>query len=81
MKIKVLCFGALAHDMGQESMEIDLPDNASVEDAIQALSHEHKVLGRYRSRLAFAVNLEYVSSTQALKDGDELALIPPVSGG
>ncbi|GAB4108674.1 MAG: molybdopterin converting factor subunit 1 [Phycisphaeraceae bacterium] len=81
MKIKVLYFGVLAHNMGRDSEEISLPDNARVEDAIQTLSHEYEVLGRYRSLLAYAVNLEYVSSSQTLKDGDELAMIPPVSGG
>jgi len=81
MKIKVLYFGVLAHNLGQESTAIELPDNASVADAVETLSRAHDVLGRYRSRLAYAVNLEYVSATQKLKDGDELALIPPVSGG
>lgn len=81
MVIRVLFFGALAHDLGTGGTELDLSDNATVGDALSALHLAYPVIDRYRTRLATAVNLEYVGAAHPLRDGDELALIPPVSGG
>ena len=81
MVIRVLFFGSLAHDLGAGATDLDLSDNATVGDALAALCEAHPALGKHRARLATAVNLEYVDLTHPLHDGDELALIPPVSGG
>lgn len=81
MTIRVLYFGSLAHELGRKSGELVLSDNATVADALEALFAEHPGLDRHRARLAVAVNLEYVTPTHVLRAGDELALIPPVSGG
>ncbi len=81
MTIHVLFFGSLAHDVGGGATELNLSDNATVGDALCALCAAHPALDRYRARLATAVNLEYVGAAHPLRGGDELALIPPVSGG
>jgi len=81
VKIRVLLFASLAHDVGRGELEIDLSDNATVADALDALSGGYPPISRYRTRLATAVNLDYVGPEHRLCDGDELAVIPPVSGG
>ncbi len=81
MKVRVLFFAVLAHEIGRGDVVLHLSDNATVEDALSALAHEYPPVARYQSRLATAVNLEYVGSDHLLCDNDELAVIPPVSGG
>lgn len=81
MKIRVLLFASLARDVGRGELELSLSDNAVVGDALAALSRDHPPIARYRRRLATAVNLDYVGPKHRLRDGDELAVIPPVSGG
>lgn len=81
MNVRVLYFGSLAHDVGVAEQDLSLSDNAHVADALSSLSSQHPVIQRFGDRLATAVNLEYVGAQHTLKDGDELALIPPVSGG
>lgn len=62
-------------------MELELPPGASVGDAIRQLQARCPVLRDLVGNTAAAVNLEYAAFAQPLKEGDELALIPPVSGG
>ncbi len=81
MKIHVLLFASLTKEVGQGELELHLSDNATVGDAIAALATDYPPISRYRSSLATAVNLDYVDSGHHLCDGDELAVIPPVSGG
>ena len=67
---------------GSDSVEIELSDGATVADAITALGRDPKV-GDLAARLPLriAVNREYAPSHAAIQPGDELAAIPPVSGG
>ena len=79
--IDVLMFASLAQLLWQSRMQLTLPDNATVGDALDAIALEHPKIEASRARLATAVNLSYTKPTHRLCDGDELALIPPVSGG
>ena len=81
MEVKVLFFAALAERLGVRELALELPDGATVDAAIKALGERFPTLHHERENLALAVNLEYVPADQQLADGDELALIPPVSGG
>ncbi len=80
MKITVKFF-ALGKDLiGQDELEMELSESGVVADLIAQLEEKFppfKELGSY----LIAVNLEYAEHTDALKDGDEVAIIPPVSGG
>lgn len=76
MRVRVRLFAALRERAGADEVELDLPEGASVRDA----------LDRLRTLTAgvpvvMAVNQEYASDDEALVAGDEIALIPPVSGG
>lgn len=81
MEVKVLFFASLADRLKVREIKIDLPLKSSVSDAVETLTQRYPALAEVHSTLAFAVNLDYVQPGYVLADGDELALIPPVSGG
>ena len=76
VRVKARLFAALREQVGSRSLELDLPDDATVADVWTALG-----LGTEPSGLVYAVNRAYVDRATALRDGDEVAVIPPVSGG
>jgi molybdopterin synthase catalytic subunit len=76
MRLRVRLFAVLRERAGADSLEIELDDGATVADAIEALS---PVAAGMPFRVA--VNREYAEPSAALAPGDELAAIPPVSGG
>jgi molybdopterin synthase catalytic subunit len=76
MRINVRLFAVLRERAGASELELELPDGARVADALAAVDDLAGGL-----RLVLAVNREYATPEQRLAPGDELALIPPVSGG
>ena len=80
MKINVLAFGIAREILGGPQRQITLPEGAIVADLRRLLETEAPGLKRLRSG-AVAVNSEYAESALALQPGDEIAVIPPVSGG
>jgi molybdopterin converting factor subunit 1 len=81
MKVKVLIFAALAERLGVREVELALSAVATVDEALRELCVRYPGLADKLDGVAVAVNLEYVGRDTPLHDGDELALIPPVSGG
>jgi len=81
MKCRVLLFAQLAEAAGRREIEIDLPEGATVGDALAVLGREHEAIDVIRDRIAVAVNEKYGALRDTLHDGDTIALIPPVSGG
>jgi molybdopterin synthase catalytic subunit len=81
MTITVLAFAQAREALGAGSLRIDLPDGSRVADALIALEARHPRLAALRAHLAIAVDRELAPGDRALRDGMELALLPPVSGG
>ncbi|GIW45988.1 MAG: hypothetical protein KatS3mg077_3270 [Candidatus Binatia bacterium] len=81
MTVKVRLFAVLRERTGVEALDLSLATTASVGDAWNVLQQRHPSLAAFRGCVTFAVNREYVGTDHPLADGDELALIPPVSGG
>ena len=82
MTVTVRLFAILRERVGVSSIDVELPERATVEDALKVLRRRRElgdVLARVPVRVA--VNREYVEPGDALHAGDELALITPVSGG
>ena len=80
--VQVRLFAMLRERAGRDSLELELPDGATVADAMALLAREpglDELLGQLPVRAAR--NREYVGEEEPLEPGDELALIPPVSGG
>lgn len=81
MRVRLLLFGILKDLLPNLSGDLDLPTGADVNallDLCRRSLPEHDALC---SSLAVAVNREYVSASHLLHEGDEVALLPPVSGG
>jgi MoaE-MoaD fusion protein len=80
--VRVRLFAILRELAGRESIEVDLAEGATVADALRALSELPALAGVLdRLPVAMAVNREYATAETRLGEQDELALIPPVSGG
>jgi MoaE-MoaD fusion protein len=81
MNIRVLFFGAARDAVGANQMDLALEAPATVSSAFQSLKERFEKLERFGRSLLFAVNQEYATPDTALKENDELAVFPPVSGG
>jgi molybdopterin converting factor small subunit len=84
MQVKVLAFGVLKDLLGTATEEIELPPASRVADLLRILEQRTSNLGMTTSvwqSLAVAVNREYSSVATELHEADEVALLPPVSGG
>jgi molybdopterin converting factor subunit 1 len=81
MHVRVRLFAIQRELAGTRELAIELPAGASVEDAWTAVVARHPVLGPGRPSVRFARNGEYADAGTVLDDGDEVAFIPPVSGG
>ncbi len=81
MRVKVLFFG-LTHDLtGRREDEVEVPEGETVAGLWRAYADRFPALERVSASLQFALNEELVTPEHALRDGDELAVMPPVSGG
>lgn len=81
MQVRVLFFGILRELAGKESAALEVAADASVRDVIARYEGEIPQLKQYLSSIALAVNQQYASPETRLKPDDEVALLPPVSGG
>jgi molybdopterin synthase catalytic subunit len=81
MTIIVKLFASLRDRAGISEMTLQLQPRSTVTDAAALLSIKYEPIAKFLPRVAFAVNEHYVPASTELHDGDELAIIPPVSGG
>ena len=81
MKVRLLFFASLRERLRASEAERNMADGSTVADLWQSLCDENHDLQPMSNSVSFAVNQEYVDRTTVLRDGDEVALIPPVSGG
>jgi molybdopterin synthase catalytic subunit len=81
MRVRVLLFAALREAVGEKTLELELREGASLGDLLAQLESQHAVVARYRGKLFVSLNEERAQPRAKLADGDEVALLPPVSGG
>ena len=81
MTVTVKLFALLRDRAGTGETSLDVPPGTTVADAVGQLAERYPATAAMLARSAVAVNREYVPRSTELHDGDELALIPPVSGG
>jgi molybdopterin converting factor subunit 1 len=81
MQVKVLFFGALRDLMGRSSDSAKLPEHADISSLLEHYAGIEPKLRGMLASLAVSVNQEYANRSATLCDGDEVALLPPVSGG
>lgn len=81
MQVRVLFFGVLKEIVGKSTDLIDLPEGASVRDVLARYESQIPRLKESLPSLALAVNQQYGGPDTSLNPNDEVALLPPVSGG
>jgi molybdopterin converting factor subunit 1 len=81
MIIHLKMFAILRERSGVGEAELQLPEGADVSQAVAEAARQFPKMADLLPAAAVAVNLDYAQRQAVLRDGDELALIPPVSGG
>lgn len=79
MQVRVIPFGMLKDWMGSSAKAVELPEGASVGDLLDRLGGGTPA--QSLKGIAVSVNAEYAQATRVLREGDEVGLLPPVSGG
>ena len=80
IKIKVLAFGVARDITGAGSVELQFPEGTTLAQVQRHFQEKYPAFNRL-SNLLLAINAEYAAPDTMLRENDEVALIPPVSGG
>jgi len=81
MRVTVRLFARLRDLAGTGDLVRDVPDSATVDTVWRSLTAEMPALSQYERTMSVAVNAEYARMAAEVHDGDEVAFMPPVSGG
>lgn len=81
LKVTLLFFASAKDLFGKSSVSWDLPDGSTLQDVVNRLKSDHS-MDLKALKFSVAVNKKYATVTEvALRDGDELAVLPPLGGG
>lgn len=81
MRVKVLFFGRLKEIVGRAEDDVEIGEDECLGDLLARYGARHPEAERLRTSLVAAVNQEFASWDARLRPGDEVAFLPPVSGG
>lgn len=81
MRVRVLAFARVREVLGSHELDLDLAEGSTIEDAWSALAQRASGLALYRDSTRLACNGRIAAADHALRDGDEVALLPPAGGG
>ena len=81
VRVKVLFFGRLKDVVCHAEESFDLTEVSTIEQLFAAYAARHPELAKYRSSVVASCNQEFASWNTPLRSGDEIAFLPPVSGG
>lgn len=81
VKVNVRLFAGLREVLGRGEVTLEVSEGATVGDLQGQLVGEYPAVGAFLPTLVWAVNEDYVAADHQLREGDEIALIPPISGG
>ena len=81
MRIRVRLFAVARQAAGRDSIDMDLPEGATIAEVRRQLGAAIPQLSKFAGQLMFAVNAEYADDRAPVPPGAEVACIPPVSGG
>ena len=81
MQVVVKLFALMREKVGTDTIRLDVPEGARLVDVAAALRRQYPVLDPYLARVRYAIQMEFVDAEAIVTAGDEVALIPPVSGG
>ena len=81
MQIYVKLFALLRETVGTDTVTLNIPEGSNAAHALAQLSQQHPALAPYLENVRLALRMDFVEAETDLAPGDELHLIPPVSGG
>jgi molybdopterin synthase sulfur carrier subunit len=81
MRVTIRLFARLRELVGAGELQREAHDAATVGDVWTALARDYPAIAPYAESMSCAVNAEYARMSARIKDGDEVAFLPPVSGG
>ena len=81
MHVTVRLFARLRDLVGAGELNREVPPGATVRTVWDDLAREYPAIAPYAESMSCAVNIDYARMTTAVSDGDEVAFLPPVSGG
>jgi molybdopterin converting factor subunit 1 len=81
MRVTVQLFARLRELAGRREWSAEVPDNATVADVWAALAHEYPAVTALAGSVSAAVNADFATMRAPVRDGDDVAFLPPVSGG
>ena len=81
MRVSVQLFARLRDIAGQSDLHYEIPDGGTIADVWRAVAAQHPALAPYGSSVSCARNEDFARMSAAVRDGDAIAFLPPVSGG
>lgn len=81
MRVTVRMFARLRELAGRDRWDLEVPPDASVDDVWQQVSRQHADLAPFGAAVSCAVNATFATRRARVAEGDEIAFLPPVSGG
>jgi MoaD family protein len=81
MKIAIKLFASHREAVGKEKIIVDIEEGATIAQLLQIIFEKYLALKKLKDYTLISLNQNYANLEQKLKDGDEVALFPPVSGG
>ena len=81
MRVRVQLFARLRELAGRDEWACDVPEGASVADVWHALARAYPDVSAFATGVSAAVNADFASMRATVHEGDEVAFLPPVSGG
>jgi MoaD family protein len=81
IKVRAELYSQLKEIVDASMIELSLPENATVGNLFQQLKRRYSELGDFDKSVLFGIGVEFVDRNHELKDGDTVAIMPPVQGG
>ena len=81
MRVTVRLFARLREAAGADTLAVEVPPGASVADVWRQITGTHPALAPFGSSVSCAINADFARPVARVREGDEIAFLPPVSGG
>ena len=81
MDLELLLFASLKDDVGSPTLKLSLPEGSTVSNLLQEIGESHPCLQAKLAHVRVAIGNEFADPETVISEGQEIALIPPVSGG
>ncbi|MFQ6106971.1 MAG: MoaD/ThiS family protein [Thermoplasmata archaeon] len=81
MKICVKLFATFREIVGEKEVIVEMNEGSTLEDLVMELLDKHPKLRKLKESMIYSINKEYAEPQRELNDGDEVGILPPISGG